>query len=115
MGDVVIAAVGHRSGQVGDLERRGADLTLPDGQGDDGLETPAALAVDLVVEGRGRDVAAQLGREVAAELAAEAETEHILAPDVEGFRNGPVLLVVQDVAEDVAEIAVAGGGQRLDS
>ena len=80
MRDVIISPVRYGCAHIGNLERSHADLSLPDGNGDDGGEFPSALAIDFVVILRCRDGPSELCREIAPELVPEPEAFHIFVP-----------------------------------
>ena len=108
MRNPVPSPIGDRGGQVRYLERGDTDFSLTDGDGDDGGEFPAVLAVALVVHLRRRQGASKFSREVASQLVAEAEALDIFIPLVERFSDVAVLLVLENIAEGITEVGIAG-------
>ena len=106
--DVVVSSVCDDAGEVGELEGGAPEGILPDREREhrEGIPRAAVLAV---VVGAVWDVSVSLVEEVGAEFAAESEALDILFPDVETLLDVFVFRVVEDVAEDVAEVGVAGG------
>ena len=113
---VVIASVGDGGGKVGDLQRCGVHLALPNGNRDNRQAIPRAFVVSVVVLGIGNQ-AAFFAWKVDAEFVAEAHRHHIVAPCVHRLLWRFVLLpIANHVVESPTEIAVArgadGGNQR---
>ena len=106
MRDVVITAVGDNGREVGQLQRRAAQRILPDGERNDRqrIPRPAVLAVVPAPVG---DIPVALVEEVGTQLAAETEALDILFPGIVPFLDVPVFGIVQDIAEDIAEIGIA--------
>ena len=108
MRDVVVAAVGDDRRKVCQLQRRAAQGILADREREHRQGVPR-LAVLLVVVGPVGDIAVALVQEVGTQLAAEAEALDILPPDIESLLDALVLRILQDIAENVAEVGVARG------
>lgn len=85
------STVGYSGAQIGNLHGSGEDFALTDGYGYDGVGTPPALTVDLVVEfGVGYESAALSGQ-VGAEPVAVAERHEMFLPCFECFGRCAVL------------------------
>ena len=106
MRNVIVAPVGDDGREIGQLQRRTAQRILTDSQRNDGQRIPRTPVLAVVVRAVGH-VAVALVEEVGAEFAAEAETLDILFPDVVTVFHALVFTVVENVAEDIAEIGVA--------
>ena len=110
-----MAPVGERRTEIGDLQRRKVHLALSDGDGDDRQRIPRLEG--MVVELRIRNHPALLTGKVDAQLVSESHGHHVVAPDIHGIVERPVLAAVgEHVVKSPAEEAVAGstdgGDQR---
>ena len=111
MRNVVIAAVGDDGREVGQLQRRTAQRILPDRERQHRERVPRTPVL-AVIEGPVGDIAVAFVEEIRTQLAAEPEALDIGFPDVVALLHAPVFGIVEDVAEDIAEIGVARGGHR---
>ena len=109
--DVVVASVGHDARQIGQLQRRAAQRILPDRERQHRERVPRTPVLAVVVGAVGH-VSVALVEEVRTQLAPESEALDILFPDVVTLLHASVFGVVEDVAEDVAEVGVARGRHR---
>ncbi len=104
-----MAAVGDGGGQIGDLQRSGGNLSLPDGDGNDGQRVPGFVVVFVVVVGIG-DHASLLTRQICSQPIAESHGYEMVFPTCHGSLDGTVLpFVAEQTVEVPAEIGVARG------
>ena len=99
------SAIGNCGSQVGNLQRSGGDLTLSDGNGDDGQSVPRLLVAVVVIVAV-RNHTSLLARQVDAQRIAEAHRYHVVAPNVHGVLGTAVFRVSYHIIESPAEIAV---------
>ena len=110
---IIVAPVGNRRTQIGNLQRCQQHLALTDGDGDDGQAVPRAPVVLVIKRGIWNQTALLAG-EVDAEPVAESHADHIVAPGVHRFLHGAVFrnVRIDHVIEPPAEEAVARRAQR---
>ena len=104
---IIVAPVRDGGAQVRKVEGSASYFSLAYGQRDHIGGFPPAFPVHLVIVFRVRDETAELRREVASEFSAETETPHILMPDIQGFRDGPVFRIFENSSENIAVVCVA--------
>ena len=96
MGGDVIPPVGYGRRQIGNLQRSGQHLALPDGNRYNREGAPAVLAIYVVVIVAVGYETATLARQVDTQPIAIAHRNQVVFPDVEGFGGRLVLGAVVD-------------------
>ena len=83
MGDIIVAAVGDSGTEIGYLKGSGSDLTLTDGDGNDGKGVPRTAISLVVILGIGNH-SSSLSREVDAKFIAETHADEVVLPTCHG-------------------------------
>ena len=111
MGHIVVATVGDGRPEIGYLQRGGVNLTLANGDTDNGQSIPGAFVSSVIELGIGYQ-SALLARQVDTQPIAEAHTHHIVAPGVHRILHTAILAAVADhIIESPTEEGIAGGTQ----
>lgn len=91
----IVAAVGYRRTQVGNLQWRSIDLSLSDRDGDDRERVPTAKGV--VIKLCVGNHSAALARQIDAQFVAEALRDHVVAPLVHRVVESRILFLLDNI------------------
>lgn len=105
----VMPTVGDGCGKVGNLQRSGENLSLPDGYTDNGQSVPRT-PIGPVIELGIRNQSALLAGKVGLQPIAESLRHHVVFPHRDGIMYRAVLLVAEHAEQPPAEIRIAGSG-----